>query len=227
MNIYEVEKSDTTSKPNITVLFVYTLLTFCILTLFLFAIDFVPELRFEPRTDSDFGTQTSLETSPLDTEVTFPHTPQVPVRITVPSIGLDTNIVTPSSSDINVLDSALLTGAVLYPNSGLLNENTNMLIFGHSSYLPVVKNKAFKAFNELGKVTQGDSIIVYSDTATYTYRVESVELREAEDVVIDFTSLTPRLTLATCNTFGKKQERWVVEATLVTKELEVNQFALQ
>jgi LPXTG-site transpeptidase (sortase) family protein len=143
----------------------------------------------------------------------------VPVRIKIDRIGLDSTILTPASADIDVLDRALLSGAVHYPGSGLLGENANMLLFGHSSYLPVVHNKAFKAFNELGTLKKGDIVIVFSESHKFTYVVDNVLLSDAEDVLVRFDSPKPMLTLATCNTFGAKEERWIVTATLLSKEI--------
>jgi len=137
-----------------------------------------------------------------------------PVRVRVPSIGVDTTVLTPASTEVDVLDRALLSGAVHYPGSGVAGENANMLIFGHSSYLPVVQNQAYRAFNELSTLQRGDRILVDTVTATYEYRVETVHLADADDAVIYFAASEPTLTLATCNTFGAKQERWVVTAVL-------------
>jgi LPXTG-site transpeptidase (sortase) family protein len=195
----------------------FTLVTagvFMVLTLTLLAIDIYPEpVRSTPRAETSVFIPIQEEESVVATVETAP-----PTRIVIESIGLDTIITSPLSTDVGVLDRALQSGAVRYPGSGLLGESANMLIFGHSSYLPVVKNKAYQAFNELGKVTRGERITVYSDNHMYTYEVSSVRMAKAEDVSVDFTSSVPTLTLATCNTFGAKEDRWVVTATLVSFE---------
>lgn len=207
-----------------------TLGSFLILSVFLFAIDFVPETTASPATqtlpvamvEEAVANTSEADISINDISVTaIENNPasNVPIRIKIDRIGLDTAILTPSSADIAVLDRALLSGAVHYPGSGLLSENANMLLFGHSSYLPVVHNKAFKAFNELGKVKTGDIVTVFSESHKYTYVVDKVLLSDAEDVLVHFDSPKPMLTLATCNTFGAKEERWIVTATLVSKEV--------
>lgn len=196
---------------------VYVIGSFLLLTAFLHSIDFVPEVRtkaFEQATSSlDVATSVSPE------EPVVPTVPEsaFPTRISIEKIALDTTIVTPQSTDIDVLDRALLNGAVHYPGSGGPGENANMLLFGHSSYLPVINNVAFKAFNELNKLKAGDRITVYSETHVYTYETETVVLSEAENVRVEFDSSYPKLTLATCNSFGSKQERWIVTAKLVSK----------
>lgn len=197
--------------PGVTQLLVYTCGIFAILTIFLITIDFVPTtVRTDPAIRL-IATSTVKEPAIVD------ETP-VPVRIAIDAIGTDTIVTDPSSTDITVLDRALLSGAVRYPGSVDLGMNGNVLIFGHSSYLPIVKNKAFKAFNELGSLTPGTTIVVDSTTHRYTYEVTDVRLAKADDVIISFTADRPTLTLATCNTFGAKEDRWVVTATLAHVE---------
>ena len=198
-------------------LVVNTFAVFSILTLILIVIDFVPE----PVTESPSITVLATTVAPIKpntiSETTVPiaetQSPQ-PVRIVIEDIGVDTSISNPNSTDIEVLDRALLSGAVRYPGSGELGTDANVLIFGHSSYLPVVKNKAYKAFNEIGTLERGDEVVVYSDTHRYVYTVETVRLANAEEALVEFSAQEPMLTLATCNTFGAKQERWVVTASL-------------
>jgi len=138
----------------------------------------------------------------------------IPDRIVAPSIELDRRIVNPGSRDSAVLDSALLKGVVYYPGSGYLNENANMLFFGHSSFLPVVKNENFRAFNRIKELKVGDLIEVYSGDEKYTYRVTSNKMAKDSEVRVNFGSSTPKLTLTTCNSFGEKEDRYVVEAEL-------------
>jgi LPXTG-site transpeptidase (sortase) family protein len=208
--------------------------TFAIMVSVLFVVDFVPELRYEEQntptitvlsktaeatalTASTSFTASNKETQPnTPKDVATTVAPGMPVRIQIERIGLDTPILNPASSDVNVLDRALLSGAVRYPESGLLGQNANMLLFGHSSYLPVVQNKAFKAFNELSKLTKGDSITVFAEDSIYIYNVTSVVLSKADDALVQFSATEPTLTLATCNSFGSKEDRWVVTARLVS-----------
>ncbi|MBP9749974.1 MAG: sortase [Candidatus Pacebacteria bacterium] len=200
--------------PRTTRLGIASIGVFCALSLFLVSVDFVPERRVDAK-------QADLESQVEDLQRidsgTLAVTPvSTPTRVVIESIGVDTSVVTPESADIEVLDRALLTGAVHYPGSPRAGEAGNMLLFGHSSYLPVVKNKAYQAFNELGSLTPGERVIVYSEGYRYEYLVKSVRLARAQDAVINFIAREPTLTLATCNTFGQKQERWVVTASLDT-----------
>ena len=111
----------------------------------------------------------------------------------------------------------MLSGAVRYPGSALLGENAPMFLFGHQSYLPVVRNQAFKAFNDLQKLDAGDTIRVYSNTAVYEYEVSTVSLVEAADALIPLVPGEKTLVLSTCNSFGDPGERYVVEAKLISR----------
>lgn len=199
---------------------------FGVLACLLVLVDFVPEPTVSTRGHNAVVlAQGTEEDEDADGSVSIPVPPveegprsTVPVRIVVESIDIDTPVVTPEHNEVSVLDRALLSGAVHYPQSALAGENGTMLIFGHSSYLPVVQNKAFQAFNELGKLKPGEQIVVYTETHTFMYRVKQVKLARADEVTIRFDTETSMLTLATCNTFGAKEERWVATAEFVGEE---------
>lgn len=141
--------------------------------------------------------------------------PENPIRVEIPAIKLDVSIENPESTDVAVLDAALLTGAVRYPTSAKLGEDGNVILFGHSSYLPVVNNKAFKAFNEIQNLKNGDQILVHGAGTTYVYVVKEVASASAESAALPLTKTGHTLTLATCDSFGKKTDRFVVVADLV------------
>lgn len=139
---------------------------------------------------------------------------ELPVRITIEKIGVNTIVQNTDTTNIYALDELLLNGVVRYPGSGLPGEG-NMFFFGHSTGLRVVNNQAFRAFNNLKDLVAGDMISVYGDKHLYTYKVNNVKLANSEDVLVDFSIKKNMLTLSTCNTFGQKQERYVVEADFV------------
>jgi LPXTG-site transpeptidase (sortase) family protein len=141
--------------------------------------------------------------------------PSLPERVVIDEISVDVLINNPQSRSIDVLDDSLLTGAVRYPSSGLLGEKTNILLFGHSSNLPVVRNTNFRAFNKLNKLEQGDRISVYSLTHEFIYEVRSVEEADAQNALVVFESNKREITLSTCNTFGNLDDRFVVRADLI------------
>lgn len=140
---------------------------------------------------------------------------EFPTSITIPAIKLVANISNPDTTDISALDKLLLKGAVRYPTSASLGEVGNVVLFGHSSYLPVVGNQAYKTFNGIQKLVVGDAITVYSLDRAYTYQVSKVSKESANDGAIPLSVVGRVLTLSTCDSFGAKTDRFVVVADFV------------
>lgn len=171
--------------------------------------DLLPELAPPPAAEAE-------ESLPKNTSASLPvAVSELPERIEISKIGLAAVIANPATTAIDALDAELLKGAVRYPTSALLGEDGNVVLFGHSSYLPVVRNPAYKAFNGIQKLVAGDTITVYSSGAAYTYRVRSVEKESANDAGIPLEGSGRVLTLATCDSFGEKTDRFVVVADFV------------
>ena len=137
-----------------------------------------------------------------------------PIRIVIDKIGVDSSVSNPNTTNITTLDEYLTQGAVRYPNSGLIGSG-NMFIFGHSTGLAVVRNQAYKTFNGLKDLKRGDIIKVYGSSAVYQYMVSSVTLADATIDYVKFGGTKNMLTISTCNTFGEKSERYVVEADYI------------
>jgi LPXTG-site transpeptidase (sortase) family protein len=142
----------------------------------------------------------------------------LPLSIKIPEIGVDTQVYNPATTSISVLDNFLLKGAVRYPGSGLLGGNGNIFVFGHSTGYKIVQNQAYKTFNHIQDLKIGNEISVYSDKAQYVYKVTSVRLESADKALITFNTKDHLLTLSTCNSFGEKTDRYVVEAEFAYKK---------
>lgn len=141
---------------------------------------------------------------------------ELPTRIEIKAIDLSATIENPTATDAAILDQGLLRGAVRYPTSASLGETGNLILFGHSSYLPVVGNQAYKTFNGIQKLVAGDVITVYSSGTAYTYRVRSVAKESADaNTAIPLSVPGKELTLVTCNSFATKTDRFVVTADFV------------
>jgi len=137
---------------------------------------------------------------------------ETPVHIEIPKAGVNILVQNPDTTNNSILNEYLKKGVVRYPGSGLLGKG-NMFLFGHSAEAyKNVSNTALKAFNGIDKLVEGDPIYVKSDGSTYVYKVTSVRLVNADEALVDFTSTKNMITLSTCDTFGAKQERFVVEA---------------
>jgi LPXTG-site transpeptidase (sortase) family protein len=140
----------------------------------------------------------------------------LPDRIVIDKIGLNLPVQNIDSTDTDILDQALERGPVRYVRSATVGVPGNMLIFAHSSHLPVVHNQMFKAFNNLPELTPGDSIVVEGGGKKYLYRVASVRRTDVNDAIIDLSPAKgTRLTLSTCDTLTSKSSRFVVEADFV------------
>jgi LPXTG-site transpeptidase (sortase) family protein len=134
----------------------------------------------------------------------------IPQSISIPKIKVNSLIHIPPAVDINTLDLALQKGAVYYPGSGTL-QSGNMFLFGHSTNWQVVNNQAYKTFNDLEKLVPGDEIFLSVNGKTYVYKIVTVNRASENDTIIDFKKGSRMITISTCDTFGRKQDRWVVE----------------
>lgn len=153
----------------------------------------------------------SIDSTPAQTESSV-----LPNRIVIPKSGTDVHILNPATINLNDLDNALLSGVIRHPQSADLDDRGNMLILGHSSYLPNVFNKNFQAFNGIQDLKWGDQILVYGgDNEKHTYRVDKVYLAKASETIIETNWGSAKLTLVTCNSFASKDDRYIVEATLI------------
>lgn len=141
----------------------------------------------------------------------------LPTQITIDAINLDLTVQNPETRDIATLDEFLKKGPVRYVDSARLGEKGNVLIFAHTSHLPVVKNQMYKAFNKVSDLKAGDSITLKGeDGKSYLYNVVSVEKVDASDTIIDFSPVQgAKLTLVTCDTLASKSARFVVTADFV------------
>lgn len=146
---------------------------------------------------------------------TASSTPEAPVRIVAKDINLDVTVSNPASADIEVLDDALLTGAVRYPTSAFLGVDGTVLLFGHSSYLPIVHNQAYKTFDGIQNLKAGQIIRVYSADTEYDYSVVQVKVADATQDSVELNPVGKHLTLVTCDSFATKSNRFIVTADFV------------
>jgi len=208
--------------PFFAVFFVVVFVTYAIL----FAFDFYPE----PATDDvvpETTTQVVDATVPASNSApaSLNETPEpdvtpvgspYPLRLTFDTFDRSVAVRNPESAENSVLDEALRDGVARHPHSADLVDTGNMLILGHSSYLPNVFNRNFQAFNGIENLKWGDLIRLTSSDTEYVYRVNRVYHAPASDIFVPVgEETTPKLTLVTCNVLGAKEDRYVLEASLV------------
>lgn len=162
-----------------------------------------------PSENSMVSTRNSRE---QDTAVT--EGAVLPVRMEIDALNRSIPVLNPTSRRIDDLDDALLHGAVRHPDAADFAQEGTIFILGHSSRLPNVMNRNFQIFNDIEKLEWGDTIRVYSETMVYVYRVDRVYEAKASQVTVPIAGTGPRLTLATCDSFGSRDDRFIVEAEL-------------
>ena len=190
---------------------------------FLFWVDFLPEPVINQKEEvlekvdqmaavietnqiAEMGTSSLVVVPPIE-EAVYPDT------IIIDSLdGRSVTVLNPNSRAISDLDAALLYGVVRHPDSATLEQTGTVFLLGHSSYLPTVMNKNFKAFNGIQNLRFGDTIRLQSKDKEYVYRIDRVYRANANDVTVPIAGSVRRLVLATCNSFGVADDRYIVEA---------------
>ncbi len=210
------------------------LIVFFILSVFLFLIDFVPEpphaaianesvaygepvvtLSEVSRVRAENLTLIAGPAAAPVAQAVSVQSGTLPTRIVIPDIGVDTKVLNPATTNVIELDQVLLGGAARYPGTATLDQEGSVLIFGHQSYLPVVRNQAFKALNDVQNLDAGDIVSVYAGSTEYRYAVRSVTLVTTDIGSIGLETRGKTLTLVTCNSLGAKEERYIVKADFI------------
>lgn len=183
-------------------------------------IDFLPESPTPNEQDAPQEaralTEIPEDVLDLDEEMATSET-MLPEMIIFDTLGKEIPIINPRDTSVAVLDNALLSGVVRHPESADFLNTGTIFLLGHSSYLPVVHNKNFQAFNGIQDLEWGDTIRLRSADSEYVYTIDRVYEAQASDAMVPIEYGTPTLTLATCNSFGTKDDRYIVEASLVSK----------
>jgi len=139
----------------------------------------------------------------------------LPSKLIIEKLDKVVPILNPTSNTVEALDAALLKGVARHPDSATFTKVGTMFILGHSSYLPVVHNKNYQALNGIQKLVWGDLVRIQSSDTEYLYRVEKVYEVKASRAEADITWGKGKLIMDTCNSFGTKDDRFVVEGYLV------------
>lgn len=183
-----------------------------VVIVFLFNIGNIIKFNYSIKVDNFVNTQSKEEKK----EIVPPQNVirELPLSIEIPDNGIYSIIQSPNTTDVKVLDNALSKGAVYYPGSGTPGYD-NTLIFGHSTGFKVVINKAYQVFNNIKSVKPGTLIYVKTQSQVHIYKTRDVKRVSKYTSWIQFKSDSPVLTLATCDSFGKASDRWVLIADYV------------
>ncbi|MDB5195413.1 MAG: Peptidase sortase-like protein [Parcubacteria group bacterium] len=171
---------------------------------------------FDLLPDSSLSGATAPTLTESQKQAEVASTQVLPEKIEIPKLKLVATVANPTTTNATILDKDLLYGAVRYPSSGTLGAaGQNVVLFGHSSYLPVVHNQAYKTFDGIQTLAHGDQILVTGAGKTYVYEVETVAQANTQNAGIPLTVDGNKLTLVTCDSFATKSDRYVVIAHLV------------
>ncbi len=185
-------------------------------------IDFVPEPVAEPEENTESTNVTNNNDFNVDLDQAFgtdyTSDEAVPIAISIDALDRNSTILNPTSNSVEALDNALLKGVVRHPDSGDLTGPGNILLLGHSSYLKNVFNRNYQAFNGIQELSWGDTITLESADMAYIYQVDRVYKAAASNVEVPTGGSEYKLTLVTCNVFAAKEDRFIVEATLISKK---------
>jgi sortase A len=162
----------------------------------------------------------TTETNPAGTSAASVE-PAAPTRIEIPSVGIDSKVVTvtwamlPSKDGVNRPEWQVADYAVGYhQGSAYPGQVGNVVMSGHVDYKGEV-------FRDLHKVNIGDQVIVHTDKGEYMYVVERQVLVREEGVSeeqrlqnAEYMKPTPdqTLTLITCWPYGIDTHRLIVIA---------------
>lgn len=189
----------------------------------LYALDLYPELRVATSTSplvvSEAMTTTDTDATKVATapeaKPDSENIDPLPMKLIIEKLDREVQVLNPKDNSVEALDAALLKGVARHPDSADFKKTGMMFLLGHSSYLPTVHNKNFQAFNGIQKLAWGDLIRVQSGDTEYLYRVQKAYEVKASRAEADITWGKAKLVMVTCNSFGSKDDRFVVEAFLI------------
>lgn len=176
-----------------------------------FGLGVVPSaLEYHPSRSVSAQTTNGVALSSLPETESMP-TNERTSKVTIPAVGVDTQVLNPASSDPSVLNSYLAEGAVRYPAGGHPG-NGNLFIFGHSTGRDTIWNNAYKTFNGIENLDAGNSIHIHTQSGVYTYTVSDVSFKKNSEAFVPLNMDSDTLTLSTCDSFGSREDRIVVRA---------------
>lgn len=140
-------------------------------------------------------------------------------KLVIPSLGIESPLRFPTTSDIQTITTELDLGVVYYPGSAEPGEIGKTVILGHSAPAGYPDIKFDKIFSDLGNLQSGDNIILYYNEKIFEYEVSDVRtmsIQEYDEYLLEASS-EHLLILSTCYPPGKNWQRWVVISQLLTK----------
>jgi sortase A len=164
-----------------------------------------PSAPVQTPTPTDAATPAPNATSPAFEYAKYPDYPNIGDRvgtITLPTLKLSWPIYQGTT------DAELAKGVGHYAKSVLPGQKDNSVLSGHRTTV----------FNKLGKLREGELILVKTSAGTFTYKVRSTRIVMKTDRTVIVPTAGAVLTLTTCypfNNLGATDHAYVVSADLV------------
>jgi len=127
--------------------------------------------------------------------------PEQATQIQIPAIGVDAPVVQGDGWE------QLKKGVAQYIGSANPGESGNMVLSAHNDVYGEI-------FRDLDQLKQGDQIIVYTASHTYTYIVTNIQIVEPTDVEVMASTPDPTVTLISCYPYWVDTQRIIVQASL-------------
>lgn len=133
--------------------------------------------------------------------------------LSIPKINVQAPIVPDvPGNDKEKYFSSLQNGVAHYLGTAKPGENSNIFIFGHSSFYLTDPGKYKEIFKNLDKLENGDELIVHWQNKEYKYKVTDKKIVGPNE--IQYLDQTPfeQLTIMTCYPPGTIEKRLIIIA---------------
>jgi len=138
-------------------------------------------------------------------------------RLMIPSLDLQADIISESSTIESVVEQRLQKGVVRYGNLAEFGNYGNVVILGHSSGNIWVPGDFKYIFTYLDKLVIGDQVFVDYMGQRYIYRVISKEIIEPTNLkVLEQPADKKFISLITCTPVGTNFQRLVVQGEQIS-----------
>ena len=134
-------------------------------------------------------------------------------HLEIPSLDINTPIIPDvDGNDKEAYFKALEGGVAHFQGTAKPGEDSNIFIFGHSSYYWWAAGDYKEVFKNLEDVKEGDEIDVWYQEKEFKYQVSEIKVVEPTEISVLKPTPTEQLTLMTCVPVGTDKERLIVIA---------------
>ncbi len=134
-------------------------------------------------------------------------------HLLIPSLNINAPIIADvNGSSKTVYFKALENGVAHFAGTAKPGENSNIFIFGHSSYYTWTAGNYKEIFKNLPDINIDDEVDIWYQKKEYKYKVTKTKVVEPTDVDVLKPTSSEQLTLMTCVPVGTNKQRLIVIA---------------